>query len=292
MNNKRNILVTGANGQLGMEIRMLEKKYPQFDFIFAGREELSVDNNDLLEHFFSQNNFTHCINCAAYTAVDKAETEKDLAFEINAFAAENLAAICKKYNTQFIHISTDYVFDGKSEKPYKEDDQTNPINVYGASKLKGEEEIIKCNKESVIIRTSWVYSSYGKNFVKTMIRLMNEKERIGVVNDQFGCPTYAADLASLILEIISTGKITPGIYHYCNEGIISWYDFARAIKKIINSRCIVNPIESIQYPTPAERPKYSVLDTNKIQQTFSITIPGWEDSLNTCLKMLVSQPLP
>ncbi|MFT3908701.1 MAG: dTDP-4-dehydrorhamnose reductase [Ferruginibacter sp.] len=290
MSNKKNILVTGANGQLGMELRALEKKYPAFDLTFVTREELPITNTEIVAAFFSQYSFTHCINCAAYTAVDKAESEPALAFKTNAAAAGNLAVVCKKNNTQFIHISTDYVFDGNGTVPYKETDPTDPQGVYAASKLDGEKEVIRNNDQSIIIRTSWVYSSYGKNFVKTMLRLMNEKESIGVVNDQVGSPTYAADLAAAILEIISLNKEnTAGIYHYCNEGIISWYDLATAIKQLINSKCIVNPIPTSAYPTPAKRPKYSVLDTTKIRDTFGVNIPLWRDSLEKCIGLLSEQ---
>ncbi|MEO8770842.1 MAG: dTDP-4-dehydrorhamnose reductase [Ferruginibacter sp.] len=287
MRNKKNILVTGANGQLGTEFRKLAEKNTTDAFFFVGKDELSITNTAAIENYFSKHSFTHCINCAAYTAVDKAETEKELAYDVNAKAAGYLAAVCKKYHTQFIHVSTDYVFDGNGIVPYKESDQTNPMGIYGASKLKGETEVFKNNDQSIVLRTSWVYSSYGKNFVKTMLRLMKEKESIGVVNDQYGSPTYAADLAEAILTIISSNnEITPGIYNYCNEGIISWYDFALEIKKLTNSNCIVNPIDTASYPTPAKRPHYSVLDTKKIQQTFNVSIPAWKDSLKKCVALL------
>ena len=287
LSNKKNILVTGANGQLGMEFRKLAGKNPGYEFIFADRSELSITDAAAIESYFSQHSFTHCINCAAYTAVDKAETEKELAYEVNAQAPGYLAAFSKKFNAQFIHFSTDYVFDGNGTIPYTESDQTNPIGIYGTSKLLGEKEVFKNNEQSIILRTSWVYSSYGKNFVKTMLRLMNERESIGVVNDQVGSPTYAADLAEAILRIISSNKeIIPGIYNYCNEGIISWYDFALEIKKLTNSKCIVNPIDTASYPTPAKRPQYSVLDANKIKQTFGVSIPGWKESLKKCIQLL------
>lgn len=287
MTNKENILVTGANGQLGMEFRKLEEKYTAYEFFFANKSELSITDPIAVDKYFEQHSFTKCINCAAYTGVDKAETEKEIAFEINAKAAGELAAVCKKYNTQFIHISTDYVFDGNGSSPYKESDQTNPIGIYGASKWQGELDVLNNNEQSLILRTSWVYSSYGKNFVKTMLRLMSEKETIGVVNDQFGSPTYAADLAEAILIIISSGKDPSlGIYNYCNQGIISWYDFAMEIKNLVNSKCIVNPIDTASYPTPAKRPHYSVLDTTKIQQTFALVIPAWKDSLKKCVALL------
>lgn len=272
-----------------MEFRALEKKYHTYDLYFAGKDELPITDNAAIENLFSKRSFSHCINCAAYTAVDKAETEQPLAFEINAKAAGELAAVCKKYNVRFIHVSTDYVFNGNGSVPYKESDQTDPVNIYGASKLEGEKEVFKNNDQSIILRTSWVYSSYGKNFVKTMLRLMNEKESIGVVNDQVGSPTYAADLAEAILTIIARiEKPIAGIYNYCNEGIISWYEFASEIKRSINSNCKVNPIETSAYPTPAKRPHYSVLDTTKVRKTFGLAIPAWKDSLEKCIKLLAT----
>jgi dTDP-4-dehydrorhamnose reductase len=289
LNRKENILVTGANGQLGMEFRALEEKYPVYNFYFVGKDELPITDKAAIENLFINQSFRHCINCAAYTAVDKAETEQSLAFQINATAVAHLAAVCKKYDTQFIHVSTDYVFNGNGSTPYKESDQTDPVNVYGASKLEGEKEVFEHNDQSIILRTSWVYSSYGKNFVKTMLRLMNEKETINVVNDQVGSPTYAADLAEAILTIVSTNeKQIAGIYNYCNEGVISWYQFASEIKRLINSKCEVNPIETSAYPTPAKRPHYSVLDTTKICATFGIVIPSWKTSLEKCIKLLAT----
>ena len=233
------------------------------------------------------------INCAAYTAVDRAEQEKDMAFQINGEAVGVLAAVCKEHDTKFIHISTDYVFDGTATVPYKEDSPTNPQSVYGASKLEGEKQALQFNPDTIIIRTSWVYSEFGKNFVRTMLKLMKEKEEINVVNDQFGSPTYAADLAEAILQIIVNLSIhtSPrtthgGIYHFSNEGVISWYDFAVAIKEITGSNCKINPIPTSQYPTAAKRPAYSVLDTSKIQQIFNIKLNGWEESLAVCLERL------
>ncbi|HUS03785.1 MAG TPA: dTDP-4-dehydrorhamnose reductase, partial [Chitinophagaceae bacterium] len=242
-----------------------------------------------VKDFFEQEQIDHCINCAAYTAVDKAESEKEKAFLINADAAGNLAAICKDHQAQFIHLSTDYVFDGTASSPYKEEDKISPVNVYGASKLRGEELVLNHNPSAVIIRTSWVYSSFGNNFVKTMLRLMQEKESINVVSDQYGSPTYAADIAEIIMTIVNTEEEDPsrqGIFNFCNEGITTWYDFAKAIKKHIKSKCTVNPIPSSQYPTPAKRPHYSVLDTKKIKETFGIVIPNWKDSLHRCLSFL------
>lgn len=288
LNNKKNILVTGANGQLGMEFRALAHLNTDYNFLFASREELSITDTASVEKYFSENKINYCFNCAAYTAVDKAETETDLAFESNGTAVGNLAAVCKKYNALFIHISTDYVFNGNAVSPYKETDITDPVNAYGASKLLGEQEAVKNNEASIIIRTSWVYSSFGKNFVKTMLRLMGEKESISVVNDQFGCPTYANDLAEAMMMIIKNENIPAGIYNYSNKGMINWYEFAVAIKEISGSNCLVNPVPSSQYPTPAKRPKYSVMDTSKIQQTFNIDIPFWKESLEKCISILKS----
>ncbi|MFT3981610.1 MAG: dTDP-4-dehydrorhamnose reductase [Ferruginibacter sp.] len=286
MSSTQTILITGAGGQLGSEFRELSFGYPAYEFLFVTREELAIDNVEALELFFAANTIHYCVNCAAYTAVDKAESEKDLALAINAAAVGNLAAICKKYNAGFIHFSTDYVFNGESREPYRADDATSPVNFYGETKLQGELNALKENDKSIIIRTSWVYSSFGKNFVKTMLRLMGEKKSIGVVNDQFGCPTYAADLAAASMQIITHADPVPGIYHYCNEGIINWYEFATAIKEIAASPCIVNGIPTSAYPTPAKRPAYSALNTEKIRSVFGIRIPVWKDSLERCMKLM------
>lgn len=286
LSNQKNILVTGANGQLGMEFRKIAASYPDCYFIFVTREELSIENTEEVADYFSKNDIDYCINCAAYTAVDKAETETEQAIAINATAVANLAVLCKQYNARFIHFSTDYVFSGNATAPYEPADATDPVNYYGETKLLGEQAAHKNNEESIIIRTSWVYSSFGKNFVKTMLRLMAEKESIGVVGDQWGCPTYAADLAIAVMHIIQSNKWEAGIYHYCNEGIISWYQFALAIKEISNSNCVVNAIETKDYPTPAKRPAYSALNTQKIQSVFSLNIPHWRESLERCIKLM------
>lgn len=286
---EKTILVTGSGGQLGMEIWKLSEQYPSYKFLFTTKESLPIDNFDLVKKYFEQQQIDHCINCAAYTAVDNAGSEKDKAFLINAEAAGNLATICKAHQAQFIHISTDYVFDGQASTPYKEEDRISPINVYGESKLRGEELILNHNSSAVIIRTSWVYSSFGNNFVKTMLRLLKEKESINVVSDQYGSPTYAADLAAVIMTIIEKENgdhSQTGIFNYCNAGVITWYEFAKAIKKFIKSKCTVNPIPTSAYPTTAKRPQYSVLDTAKIKETFGITIPNWKDSLHACLSVL------
>ena len=286
---QKNILVTGANGQLGQEFQQLEKNFPSLNFLFVSKNELSIADENAVDAFFKNNQIDICINCAAYTAVDKAEKDKETAIAVNAIAVGYLAKACKNLNAKFIHISTDYVFDGKGGKPFTENDQTNPVNFYGQTKLSGELNAIKENEETIIIRTAWVYSSFGNNFVKTMIRLMNERESIGVVNDQYGCPTFAADLAQAIMQIIVGNNFIAGIYHYSNKGKISWYDFAKEISQQINSHCVVNEITTSQFPTPASRPSYSVLDTSKIAETFNITIPEWKESLQKCLALLKSQ---
>lgn len=284
---KRTVLVTGSGGQLGMELWKLSDQYPSYNFLFTTKENLSIENFESVKKFFEQQQIHHCINCAAYTAVDKAESEKEMAFLINADAAGNLAAVCKAHQAQFIHISTDYVFDGTSSTPYKEEDRVSPISIYGQSKLRGEELVLNNDPTAVIIRTSWVYSIFGNNFVKTMLRLLKEKESINVVNDQYGCPTYAADLASTIMTIVEKeNEDHTGIFNYCNEGVITWYKFAKAIKKDIESKCTINPIPTSAYPTAAKRPQYSVLDTTKIKDTFIISIPDWKDSLHQCLSLI------
>ena len=291
MNDKPKIIVTGANGQLGKELQELASSYLQFQFFFLSRDEMPIHQFELVRNFFNTVKPAYCINCAAYTAVDKAESEKDLAFLINGEAVGVLAAVCAEHETKFFHISTDYVFNGEGTYPYTENFPTDPINVYGASKLEGEKQAIQLNPDSTIIRTSWVYSSFGKNFVKTMMRLMNEKDQVGVINDQLGSPTYAADLAETILEIIvscqqSIVNWKPGIYNFSNQGIITWYDFAKAINEIINSTCEVRPITTSEYPTPAKRPAYSVLDKTKIQNTFNIPLKDWKESLKICIDKL------
>lgn len=284
--NAVNVIVTGSNGQLGSELKELAPGYPELNFIFLSRDELSIGNKEALDKTFELYQPEYFINCAAYTAVDKAEEEISLAFEINGTAVGNIAELCHRHNCKFIHISTDYVFNGESNEPIKETDAVDPVNRYGESKLLGEKLAFENNPNSIVIRTSWVYSFYGKNFVKTMMRLMNDKESIGVVNDQIGSPTYAADLAKVILKIIQSGEWFPGIYHFSNEGVISWFDFALETKRLINSSCVVNPIATAQFPTPAKRPAYSVMDKTKIQNTFNIQLTDWKESLKTCIEKL------
>jgi dTDP-4-dehydrorhamnose reductase len=281
----KKIVVIGSKGQLGNELQDLSGQY-DYEFFFYDKEELDITQQDEVEKKIQELQPQFLINCAAYTAVDKAETDKEICYAINADAVGYLAKACKNNNTQFIHISTDYVFDGTAAEPYKETDKPNPQSIYGKSKLAGEQEAVNNNPEAIIIRTSWVYSVYGSNFVKTMLRLMQSRPELNVVSDQYGSPTYAADLAQAIMHIVESQSWQPGIYHYSNEGIISWFDFAKAIRDIAQLNCVVNPISTEQYPTPAARPKYSVLDKTKMQQTFGIELKDWKDSLQECLGKL------
>lgn len=287
MTNKLNILVTGSNGQLGSEIKEISSIY-KYNFFFTTKDNLDITEEQSIVSFVEKNNINTIINCAGYTAVDKAEEDKNNADLVNRKAVKKLAKISKEKNIKFIHISTDYVFDGVSNKPYCEEYKTNPNSVYGKTKLDGENEMIKINPyNSIIIRTSWVYSSFGNNFVKTMLKLGNDKEKLGVIFDQIGTPTYARDLAKTILEIlpkVNNDKVT--IYNYSNEGVLSWYDFAKEIMAQENLNCKINPIETFQYPTPAKRPHYSLLNKSKIKKDFGIDIPYWKDSLNECLELI------
>src|SRR5579863_4394571 len=281
------IFITGSHGQLGRELQSLAPEFPRHYFFFFDRSTLPVEDPDASQAFLTREKPQWLVNCAAYTAVDKAETEKETAFEINGDAPGYLAHACRKTNTRLIHISTDYVFDGNSATPIKETDPTGPINTYGASKLEGERQAAREYPDgTIIIRTSWVYSEFGNNFVRTMIRLMKERPAISVVNDQIGTPTYAADLAAAILHMIGYEKFTPGIYNYSNDGKISWYDFAVAIRDAIGSTCTVHPIPTSQYPTPAKRPPYSLLDKTLIHTTYRVPIPDWRASLLICLRRL------
>jgi dTDP-4-dehydrorhamnose reductase len=286
-NKNYNILVTGSNGQLGSEIKELSSTY-SYNFFFTDRNSIDITCKDSIRDYCKANDINVIINCAAYTAVDKAETDIENADIGNRKAVKKLALISKELNIKLIHISTDYVFDGKNFKPYCEEFQTNPQGIYGKTKLDGENEMRDINpKDSIIIRTSWVYSSFGNNFVKTILRLGKEKESLGVIFDQVGTPTYARDLALTILDIIpqiNSDKVE--IYNYSNEGVLSWYDFAKEIMKMAKLDCKINPIESFQYPTPAKRPHFSLLNKSKIKSTFGIEIPYWKDSLDDCLKIL------
>ena len=283
------ILITGSNGQLGSELKELAPFYPQYNFRFFARTELAIEDANQVERMFDEVQPQYVINCAAYTAVDKAESEKEQALAVNATAVGILANAAKNRNAKFIHVSTDYVFDGESETPLSEDHPVSPVNFYGETKLKGEQEAFQENKDSIVIRTSWVYSFFGKNFIKTMLRLMGERESVGVVADQVGSPTYAADLAKAILHIIESGKWQPGIYHFSNEGVISWADLAQAITTTINSTCQVNFITTEQYPTPAKRPRFSVLNKKKIVDTYGVQLVPWKESLKQCIQKLQSE---
>ena len=283
------ILVTGANGQLANEIKILSHSYPSFRFLFTTKEALPIENGEVLKSFFDKNKIDYCINCAAYTAVDKAEAEKEKAFLINATAVGELAHICREHQTKLIHISTDYVYDDSSTIPLTEQSRLAPINIYGLSKLKGEELATRENSSTLIIRTSWVYSSFGNNFVKTMLRLFKEKSEINVINDQLGSPTYAADLAGVIMEFVKKmkqGNSFSGIVNYCNDGVTTWFDFAEEIKSMVRSNCKINPIPTSSYKTAAKRPLYSVLDTSKIKNLLHLDIPTWKESLEKCIKLL------
>lgn len=275
----KKVLVTGLNGQLGSEIAVLSKSYPKYEWIFADRTKITLNDLNILRIQLKDIQPDIILNCGAYTAVDKAETERELAFTVNYLAIELIAKYAAENNVNLIHISTDYVFDGSSSIALSEDSETNPINVYGESKLAGEIACQKENPNSIIIRTSWVYSKFGNNFVKTMQRLMQERDDINVVNDQIGSPTYAADLAIVIISIVESSKWVPGIYNFSNEGEISWYEFALAIKDLGNYKCNVGGIPTSAYPTPAKRPKFSLLNKEKIKSIYNLDVPDYRDSL-------------
>lgn len=283
------ILITGANGQLGQELQRLSNNYSYLVFHFYTREQLSIQDEESIARAFQSCEPDVVINCAAYTAVDRAENEKDAAYLVNALGPSLLAAACANKNVRFIHISTDYVFDGRSSEPYKEGDDTNPQSVYGKTKLEGEKLVMGNLPSSIIIRTSWVYSEFGKNFVKTMIRLMDEKPEVNIVSDQYGSPTYAADLADAILKIVVSDSWVPGIYHFSNAGIISWYDLAVAIRDLTDRHCIINQIPTTSYPTPAKRPAYSGLDKSKFSETYQIDMKHWKESLINCLDRIAKK---
>lgn len=284
------IVVTGKNGQLGSELQLLAPLYDtKYDFLFVDRSQLDLSSNDSIDNFFAANTPSVVINCAAYTAVDKAETDKEAAFQINGTAVGKLAAHAAALNALFITVSTDYVFNGNGTSPYLPSDATDPVNYYGESKAVGEQLAITNNPSSIIIRTSWVYSRFGNNFVKTMIRLMGERPSLNVVGDQIGAPTYAADLAVAIMHIVTQkekGNKHCGIYHYSNSGKISWYDFAVAIAQLIHSNCAVAKIGSEAFPTPAKRPRYSLMDCSAIIQDFGVEQLAWEESLKVCIPLI------
>ncbi|MDI9309251.1 MAG: dTDP-4-dehydrorhamnose reductase [Limnohabitans sp.] len=290
------VLVTGASGQLGQSIQFIAPQYPEMQFIFASSSDLDITNQEKVNTFFTQNKVNFCINTAAYTAVDKAESDIQKAHLVNVIGSKNLALACQKFDISLIHISTDFVFDGTSSEPYSESDKTNPIGVYGQTKLEGENEVIQNCDKHFIIRTSWVYSQFGNNFMKTMLRLAQDKTELNVVADQIGTPTNAVDLAKAVLNIIerswkleagsletSNSHLLPpiyGIYNFSNEGVCSWYDFAKEIFRVNNVSIAVNPIPTEAYPTPAKRPKYSVLDKSKIKTIFGIEIQTWQEALS------------
>jgi dTDP-4-dehydrorhamnose reductase len=281
----KNILVTGSKGQLGNELRVLAPLFPQFRFYFMDLD-LDITQKDGLKTWMSVHPVDWVVNCAAYTAVDKAETDFDKAMLINGIAPGVLATVAKETGARLVHISTDYVFDGTSCKPYKETDWVNPRSKYGQSKLKGEQTVLDADPTAIVIRTSWLYSAYGQNFVKTMRKYGAERGHLRVVYDQVGGPTHAADLAAAILQIVNHHKADGGIYHYANEGVVSWFDFAQEVCRQSNIACTFEAIRSEEYPLPAPRPHYSVFDKQKIKTAFQITIPWWRDSLARCIPLL------
>lgn len=282
----KKVLVTGANGQLGSEIKQLANNYPNFNFVFTDIDDFPLDDSQVIISNFKRIQPNIVINCAAYTAVDKAEQDVAVADAINHLAIATLATLCTEFGSKLVHISTDYVFDGLSPIAYKEEDQPNPKSVYGSTKLAGEMACLNNCPESIIIRTAWVYSEFGNNFVKTMLRLMTERDTLSVVNDQVGSPTYAADLAQVILTILDSNQWTAGIYHFSNAGEISWFDFAQDIKEIANKDCEIKGIPASNYPTPAERPAYSLLDKSKIKAVYGIEATDYKISLKKMMRRL------
>ncbi|MBP1677446.1 MAG: dTDP-4-dehydrorhamnose reductase [Bacteroidetes bacterium] len=280
------ILITGSRGQLGNEMQAAAARYPNFNYIYTDIAELDICDKAALETFIEANKVNFIVNCAAYTAVDKAEDDVELCYRINRDAVQNIAQVAVANGIKVIHVSTDYVFDGTNHLPYSENQAVCPATVYGKSKLAGEEVLLATNPLSIVIRTAWLYSSYGNNFVKTMIKLGTERESLNVIFDQVGSPTYAADLADAILKIISNNNFVPGIYHYSNEGVCSWYDFAKTIHRLTKISCNVQPIETKDYPARTPRPHYSVLNKARIKQTYGIQIPHWEESLEKCIALL------
>jgi dTDP-4-dehydrorhamnose reductase len=283
---KSSILITGANGQLGNALQNRCGNDEKYFYYFTDIQELDICNKLQLTKFIKDNNIRLVVNCAAYTAVDKAEDDWELCFKINRDAVRNIGEVAASRQVGVIHISTDYVFDGKGTRPYREDDETSPVSVYGHSKLAGENALLSTCPESIIIRTAWLYSETGNNFVKTMLRLGKERNSIGVVNDRKGTPTYAGDLASAIKTIWESERYMPGIYHYTNEGICTWYDFTKKIFEFSGLKCDIKPLRTEEYPTRAPRPTYSVLDKAKIRETYNIDIPFWEKSLESMISGL------
>jgi dTDP-4-dehydrorhamnose reductase len=280
------VAVTGSSGQLGTEFIKIAANHPRFHFEFLTREDFPLDQNDIMTAWLKGNPVDIFIHCAAYTAVDKAESDSEKAFQINSSAPGLIASVLSNTRTKLIYLSTDYVFDGNSPTPLTEEAETKPINIYGASKLEGERLVLQNNPMTQVIRTSWVYSTHGNNFVKTMIRLMNERNSINVVYDQHGSPTYAGDLAAAIMQMIESNHFMPGIYHYSNEGETSWFNFAAEIKNMTGSHCQVLPIPSSGFPTPAKRPAFSLLNKAKIKKDYGLFIPEWQTSLAVCIDLL------
>jgi dTDP-4-dehydrorhamnose reductase len=292
--NLSTILVTGSKGQVGMELQALSSQFPAFDFLFVDVEELDITNPVAVKAFFSENKIDYCINCAAYTAVDAAETETNLAWKVNSVGPENLSTACASQKALMLQLSTDYVYHTQATKPYIESDYTNPQGTYARTKLQGDEAALRSNPGgAIVVRTSWVYSSFGNNFVKTMLRLAGQRDEISVIYDQIGTPTYARDLALALMKIVEAAenqtvdkKFLSGVYHYSNEGVTSWYDFAVAVFDLKHIKVKVKPIETKDYPTAAKRPPYSLLNKAKIKNTFGLEIPHWQHSLRQCLELL------
>jgi len=280
------ILVTGSNGQLGSEMQQAAKRFPNFKYIYTDVAELDICDKNTLNDFVKENRVNFIVNCAAYTAVDKAEDDIELCYKINRDAVKNIAEVAKENYIKVVHVSTDYVFDGTNYIPYTEDMPVCPSSVYGKSKLEGEQVLMESCNDAVILRTSWLYSSFGNNFVKTMMKLGTERDNLNVIFDQVGTPTYAADLADSILNIISHESFVPGIYHFSDEGVCSWYDFTKTIHRIAKITCNVQPIETKDYPVRTPRPHYSVLNKAKIKSTYGISIPHWEVSLEKCIHLI------
>ena len=280
------ILITGSNGQLGNEMQQAAVRFPNFNYIYTDVAELDICDKGALDAFVKANNVNVIVNCAAYTAVDKAEDDVELCYKINRDAVRNIAEVASENKVKVVHVSTDYVFDGTNYLPYTEDMPVCPATVYGKSKLEGEQVLLENCKESVILRTAWLYSSFGNNFVKTMMKLGVERDSLGVIFDQVGTPTYAADLADAIMQLISSETFVPGIYHFSDEGVCSWYDFTKTIHRMANITCDVKPIETKDYPARTPRPHFSVLNKGKIKSTYGISIPHWEVSLEKCIGLL------
>ena len=285
------VLVTGSEGQLGSEIKKLISNYSELEFMFKDLPDLNICNAKLINTYIKENNINAVINCAAYTAVDKAEENFEISEQVNSIGVQNIINALEGVSGKLIHISTDYVFDGSNSEPYKESDPVNPLGIYGKTKRDGELYVINSAVDSIVIRTSWLYSSFGNNFVKNMIRLGNEKNLLSVISDQIGTPTYARDLAKVCLDIIAISAVERisnkgKVYHYSNEGVASWYDFAITVMELSGSNCKVEPIQTTDYPTLAKRPHYSVLNKNKIKKDFTIDVPYWKDSLKDCINKL------